>query len=107
MPTAPPISEADLQAQITELATMLGWRVMHVRRSIKGQAGGWVTATSVRGWPDLVLWKPGRILFRELKAAKGRLTVDQVAVLDSLAAAGCDVGVWRPDDWPAIEETLR
>lgn len=103
------ISETQLQEQITELAHMLDWESMHVRRSVKGESGGWVTATSVVGWPDLVLWHPkrGRILYRELKSATGKLTADQQRVLLSLRDAGADVDVWRPADWNEIESTLR
>ena len=45
--------EASLQANIVELASLLGWRVMHVgdsRRSIGA------------GWPDLVMVRPPRVL---------------------------------------------
>lgn len=103
-----PLSEAGLQQQICELAAMLGVSTMHVRRSIKGENGGWATATSISGWPDLVLWAPGHhVLYRELKSNTGRLSTEQLSVLASLEAAGADVGVWRPKDWPEIESTLR
>jgi len=107
----PAISEADLQAQVVELADLTGWQAMHVRRSIgrRGGARAWQTTTSCKGWPDLVLWHPGSglgPLYRELKSEAGRLTVDQAQVLDDLKKCGADVAVWRPGDWPTIEATL-
>lgn len=99
------MTEAELQAQVVELAHICGWQTMHVRRSI-GRGQQWQTSTSVSGWPDLVLWRPGAFLLVELKAERGRLTADQHAVIDSLQAAGVDARVWRPSDWPTIQATL-
>jgi len=47
------------------------------------------------------------VLFRELKTDAGRLTPQQAQVLDELAAAGADAGVWRPRDFGRIKEELR
>jgi len=101
------MSEADWQAQVVQLAGMLGWRHCHTRRSI-GRGRKWTTATSVIGWPDLVLWheQQQRLLFIELKATAGRLADTQREVLLSLRAAGQEVAVWRPEDLEAIQETL-
>lgn len=100
------VAEADFQRTVVDLAALFGWEAMHVRRSVvRGQR--WATATSVPGWPDLTLWRPGELLFAELKADRGRVTDDQQRVLDSLAAAGQEVHVWRPRDWPALEARLR
>ena len=98
-------TEADFQATVVELATFAGWRIMHVRRSTE-RGNRWVTSTSISGWPDLTIWKPGRLLFAELKTESGRLTKHQRDVLQSLAEAGADVRIWRPSDWPEIESTL-
>lgn len=101
------LTEAVFQRHTTELATLTGWRWMHVRRSVRGETGGWTTATTEPGWPDLVLWRPGQLLFRELKSDTGKLTEPQRDLLLSLRAAGADVEVWRPSDWPLIETKLR
>ena len=99
------ISEAEFQRAVLDLAHLAGWRSMHVRRSVvRGEQ--WATATSVTGWPDLALWRPGRFLVVELKAQRGRLSPAQRDVLDSLTAAGVEVDVWRPSDWVEIESTL-
>jgi hypothetical protein len=100
-------TEAQLQEQITDLCRVTGWRSMHVRRSI-GKGRKWTTATSVRGWPDLTLWDPraGGLILVELKSEAGDLSAQQTEVICSLRAAGVDVRVWRPSDWPEIQATL-
>ena len=50
------------------------------------------------GFPDWVFAGPGGILFRELKTAKGRLSLPQVVWRRVLRQAGADVDVWRPED---------
>ena len=84
---------------------MTGWRCMHVRRSI-GKGNRWTTSTSVVGWPDLVLWKPGRIIAAELKSATGQVTTEQALVLASLEEAGMETHVWRPADLDEIAGVL-
>lgn len=99
-------SEAELQAQVVELARICGWRTMHVRRSI-GKGRRWTTSTSVVGWPDLALWRPGQFLLVELKTDRGQLSNEQAVVVASLRVAGVDARVWRPSDWDSdIEPTL-
>jgi len=98
-------SEGDFQSAVMTLADLYGWWVMHVTTSQKGQKH--LTSTSLSGWPDLVLWKPGvGVLYRELKTNRGRLSGAQQTVLGSLTEAGQDCAVWRPRDWALIEQTL-
>lgn len=105
---APTPTESQFQAQITQLAELCGWTWNHVYRSVAGRkGGGWRTATTCIGWPDLCLWRPGQFLAVEVKAEKGRLTDEQRQVLASLRAAGIDARAWWPRDWPEIEQTLR
>jgi len=104
----PKPTEAQFQASIVELAEFCGWRTNHTYRSAsRRDGGGWRTATTTPGWPDLCLWRPGQFLVREIKTTGGRLTAEQRDVLASLRAAGVDAGVWWPSDWPEIEATLR
>ena len=93
-----------------DLAQLTGWETLHVRTSMQAD-GRYLTATSgtmAKGWPDLVLIHPGkrRLIFAELKSDKGRISDEQVRVMGRLMAAGYPVQVWRPRDWPVIEETL-
>lgn len=83
------MSEDAFQRQVERLAESLGWKVYHTHDSRR----------SHRGWPDLVLGRRGRVLFRELKTMKGRTTPDQKQWLELLNAAGHDAAVWRPVQW--------
>lgn len=91
-------SEASFREAVQGLARWSGWMVYYVPDS------RW---TDVRGWPDLVLARDGRVLFRELKTDVGKVTEEQRWWLDQLTKAGCDAGVWRPADWAKIEQELR
>lgn len=107
--TAPAVvTEADFQAVVVEALGLLGWRHLHVRRTI-GRGRRWTTSTNVAGWPDLLCWHPGkgRVLAIELKADGGKVTPEQVEVLGSLRAAGVDAYVFRPSDWAELEAVLR
>lgn len=104
------ITEAEWQAQVITLAHDLGWEHLHVRRSI-GKGRTWVTATNLKGWPDLTLIRPtaahdGEIIFAELKAEKGGFEDGQQELHDLLRRAGHEVFVWRPSDLDAVVERL-
>lgn len=102
---APAMSEAEFQSMVVELARACGWKTMHVRRSI-GKGRKWTTATSVVGWPDLTIYRPGRLIFAELKAESGRLTQEQAVVLGDLHFAGAETYVWKPSDLDEIAQIL-
>lgn len=98
-PPAPPredISEAAFQDLIVQLARWCGWTTFHVHDSRRSDAG----------WPDLVLVRNRVILFRELKARRGRMTEEQMQWGCKLHQAGQNWCVWRPEDWNLICETL-
>lgn len=91
------MSEIVFQEKIEKLARLGGWLFYHTYNSQR----------SNRGWPDVVLAHPsGRVIVRELKTMRGKLTPDQRKWLEALERAGWDVGVWRPCDLPEIERTL-
>lgn len=93
----------ELQTETIKLAKMYGFDHLHVRRSI-GKGRQWVTATNVKGWPDLLLWsperQPGRHIAVELKVPPDDLHVDQRECLVELAGAGFEV-------WVLTEEWLQ
>ncbi|GGK31982.1 hypothetical protein GCM10010124_25940 [Pilimelia terevasa] len=93
------MSESTLQTAVLDLAARLHLRVAHFRPALVG--GRWMTpvAADGAGWPDLVIVGARGVLYRELKAARGRLSAAQRTWLDALAEAGCDARVWTPDDW--------
>lgn len=109
-----PLSEADFQRQVTDLAQRLGWAWVHFRPA-RTQAG-WRTPVSGplgAGWPDLVLVRGPRMLLLELKSRRGRLTPaqrDVLALLADVAAApssGVEVHVLRAGDLDHVRELLR
>lgn len=103
------VTHVDLQADILKLAHLMGWKHLHVRRTI-GRGKTWVTATNLKGWPDLLLWstrQPGRHIAVELKVPPDKLTPSQTAVLAELEAAGFEVYVWTPSDIETAASVLR
>lgn len=92
-------NEKQFQAAVVQLAKLLGWEAYHTLYSRGSESG----------FPDLVLAsrKQRRLIFRELKVGTKVPTPKQRHWLDLLEAAGGDVGVWRPDDWPRIEKELK
>jgi hypothetical protein len=117
------LSEATFQGQVVSLANLYGWRIRH---EPAGGKGGRVDREQVgRGFPDLVLLRPPRLIFAELKTASGRVSVAQQEWLDDLRRVGetieresahgdyhpgFDGGVeaylWRPDDLQDIANLL-
>ena len=96
------LKEGDFQKPVIELAEWSGWSVYHVA-NVKGQ----LRSATGEGFPDLVLARGPRLLFRELKVGKNKPTAKQLIWGALLLAAGQDWKVWRPKDWPEIKETLR
>lgn len=76
-----------LNEEVRALARQFGLLAYHTHDSRRSAAG----------FPDWVLVGT-RVLFRELKREGEKPTPAQQAFLDRLAAAGADVGVWRPID---------
>jgi hypothetical protein len=90
-------SEKDFQAQVLDFARLSGWRCYHTHDSRRSAAG----------FPDLVMVRPPVVLFAELKAEGGRVRPEQRGWLGVLERCpGVVVRLWRPDDWPEIEEML-
>lgn len=102
--------EAVLEERVRTLAKVYGWRRYHTLRP-KG---------SPAGFPDDVLVRRNRLIFAELKTAKGKTTGDQDGWLADLRAVELaasyapgpnpiEVYLWRPADLiaGAIEAVLR
>lgn len=99
----PAQTEKAFQAQIVELAGLLGYLTYHTYDSRR----------STSGFPDLVMvrpegrpGRPRRVLFAELKVGRGRVTPAQHQWLATLAAAGAEAYCWFPEDWHVIEHVL-
>ena len=90
------ITEKDFQHTVVEAAKLYGWIYYHTYSSKRSPAG----------FPDLVLVRE-RVLFRELKTEKGRLTAYQIVWGKRLTDAGSDYAVWRPSMLDEIYKELR
>jgi hypothetical protein len=103
------LTHAEWQQQVVELAGLLGWEHLHVRKSVGRRGGGraWQTTTNIKGWPDLLLWYPGAgFVAIEIKVKPDKPTPEQLAVLASLAAAGAVAIVAYPDDLDEVQALL-
>jgi hypothetical protein len=90
-------TEKDFQRQVLDLCKLYRWRAYHPMLS------KW----SEKGYPDLTLVRPPRVIYAELKRDSGKLTPaqDEWAEL-LLACPGVEYYVWRPSDFDAIAKTL-
>ena len=91
------MTEDQLDHAIRDLAGYTGWLVYHTHDSRHSPAG----------FPDLVLVRPPRLIFAELKSTSGTLSAEQKTWLDQLAECNVEVHVWRPEDWDRIVSCLN
>jgi hypothetical protein len=83
-----------LEAHVRKYMKDLGLTGFHVEKSLDVEKNR--KNVSVKGWPDWVIRGPRGVLVRELKSQRGRVELEQQEWLDALAAAGWNVGIWRP-----------
>ena len=92
------MTEAELLEQVRTVALTCGWHIYHTFDSRRSAAG----------FPDLVLVRPPRVIFTELKRQNGRLTIPQEMWGEVLEQCrGVAYYLWRPSDWDDIVEVLR
>lgn len=100
------MTHEEWQAQVVQLAHILGWNHLHVRRTI-GRGRKWTTSTNRKGWPDLFLWHDQRgFVAIELKVKPDKPKPEQLEVLDELARAGARTMVAYPDDLDEVQAIL-
>ena len=91
------VTERQLQNKVITWARLEGWRVFHP----------WSSKHSEAGFPDLVLLRPPRLVFVELKRLGKQPTPDQADWLLALEhVPGVEVYVLRPGDEAEIERVL-
>ena len=96
-PAMPKITERQWQEQVEELAAMLGWKKYHTWNSIKSDPG----------FPDLVLVRPPRLIFAELKVDGKKPDARQLAWLDDVRECGVQSYLWYPEELEKVKEVLR
>jgi hypothetical protein len=99
------LTENDWKRRVTDTAKLFNWRWAHFRPA--RTAKGWRTAVEGhKGFPDLVLVRPPRVIFAELKV-NTRPTFEQAQWLDDLSeVSGVEVYLWTPDNWNHVFTTL-
>lgn len=105
--TGRPVTEQQFTDAVIQLAKYRGWLVAHFRagRTVKG----WRTPVQGhKGFVDLVLVRPPRIIYAELKTARGVTSREQDHWMEALKNSGAEVHLWRPADLTdTITEALR
>ena len=92
------VSERDFQRQVVELAELTGWRTYHTYDSRRSNPG----------FPDLVLVRPPRVVFVELKRERGHMTTTQRQWAEDLGdCPQVEYYLWRPSDWDEIDGVLE
>jgi len=97
------ITEREFRQQVIDLARLFGYMAYF----------SWTSIHSPRGFPDLVLCRPGGqgrvggVIFAELKRETGQVKPHQEEWLQALRDAGQAVYVWRPSDIEEIARVLR
>jgi hypothetical protein len=89
------VTEKAFQSDVMRVAKMLGWLCYHTFDSRR----------SASGFPDLVLVRE-RVLFRELKVGKNKLSQSQELWRDSIMDTGGDWAEWRETDMDDIVADL-
>lgn len=91
-------TEKDLREQIRDLCKVFGWKFYFT----------WTSLHSPRGMPDLILCKPPRLIFAELKTDKSKLSSHQQEWIDLLTECRGNIEcyVWRPADIESIAKIL-
>lgn len=102
------MTERELEQGVVDVAHLLGFRAAHFGALLSSK--GWRTPARYdgKGFPDLVLVRPGRLVFVELKCGRNTLSAEQADWLEALRAAGQEAYVFTDSDWRAgiIEATL-
>ena len=98
------ITEKQFEGQVKDLAKLFGWKYYHTWRSIHSPAG----------FPDVVMVRPPRLIFAELKSEQGKPSDKQQDWLDILKECQRDfsfrmpeVYLWRPSQFEEIANILR
>ena len=83
------MTETDLERFVRYLTAQRHLPAFHVINSRR--------AVTLTGWPDWTIVGT-RVIFRELKSQRGKVTPSQQALGEAILAAGGDWAVWRPAD---------
>lgn len=92
------MSEDDWQSRVVAYAKLLQLLVWHDNDSRRNDPG----------FPDWVLVGPGGVVFAELKKHTGKVSLEQQRWINAInQARNGEAYVWRPIDWPEVQQVLR
>ena len=92
------LTEAQFLAQVKDLAKIYRWKLYHP----------FLSKWSERGYPDITLIRPPRIIFAELKRENGKLTTSQQEWAELLQSCpGVEYHIWKPPDFDKIVGILK
>lgn len=101
-------SERHFQNAIMRLAIRFGWWGYCHPDSRKS------AAISTPGFPDIFLFKPGRVVIIESKMPKNKAHDDQLiwlsilySILSQIPNLRLTIGVFYPNDWPEIKRIIK
>ena len=102
------MTEAAFLAEVLKLAKLYGWLTMHIRPAWTSKGYRTPVQGDGAGFPDLVLAKPPRVIFAELKSAGGKTSIAQKAWLLTLnACRSVETYLWQPSDLLEIAKVLE
>ena len=97
--------EKDFQDTVLQWARLYQWRCFYIPDWMYRMAIASILRSRRKdrdwpdkGFPDLVLLKPGRLIVAELKSPKGRVEPEQKEWHDLFASVGIRVHIWKPTD---------
>jgi hypothetical protein len=94
----PAQSEKSFAKMVKQAAALYRWEMYFTYTSIH----------SPKGFPDLVLCRPPRLLIVELKRNGAKPTPDQERWLELLGQVpGVEAYLWKPSDWDSIVAALQ
>ena len=98
------MTEDELSRLVIARAQHYGWKVYSIARSDRAR----LRCESSKGFPDLLLMRPGMIAFAELKRYGGKLSAEQDEWLCLLRGTFTNVHAWTPEHWFSgrIEDVL-
>jgi hypothetical protein len=93
----PKINHADYQWQIVKYAKLHGWKHQY----------WWRTFKSPKGWLDLVLARPPRLVMAEIKIPPDTIKPEQQEWIDMWKQYPLiECYIWLPDDWDTVVKIL-
>lgn len=103
-----PYTGSQLQEQIIDLAHICGWTVAHFRPALTKHGYRTPVSADGKGWPDLFLVKPPRMVVFECKSQYEKLSPEQEKWMSLFKEClGENARVVRFSDWDEIEKILK